>query len=352
MRTVSVLLVMCLCISMAGCSWMDGSYHSVTPHLPEKVDVKQETVTIDSVDVLPSALLRQVEQGSSSMVFYCRNGDENQLKYAMDQAVYTLARSNGIYAYAVDDIVYEVGQRNSQTVLSVQITYLHGKPELQKIRQAEDMDKVTEIIGETLDACEAGVVMRVAQFEEMDIAQFVQDYVNANPQTCMEMPQIAVTVYPDSGADRVVELTATYNTSREALRNMQEAVQPVFAAAKSYVDAEAEDEEKYSQLYAFLMGRDAYTVGTSLTPAYSLLSHGVGDSKAFAAVYAAMCRQSELECRIISGTREGEPWCWNVIKIDGVDYHLDLLQSVENGGFQIKQGSDMAAYVWDYSAYS
>ena len=347
-----ILLTFCLCLGLCGCSsWMDGSYHSVTPHPPEKVDAKQDTVTIDSEDQLMAALTGQIEQGSASTVIYCRNGDEEQLRIAMNAAIQRLSETNGIFAYAVDDILYEIGQRNAQTAISVQITYLHGKQEIETIRQVPDVQAASLWIAKALDACDAGVVLRIEKYSDMDIAQFVQDYVEENPQTCMEMPQVTAMLYPESGTDRVMELTFTYQTSRDALRNMQDIVQPVFSSAKNYVNAEADRMEQYFQLYSFLMGRDTYTVQTSLTPSYSLLNHGVGDSKAFATVYAAMCRQSGLDCQVVSGTREGMPWCWNVAKIDNQYSYLDLLWCSENGGFQLRTSEQMDNYVWDYSAY-
>lgn len=347
-----ILLAFGLCLSMCGCSfWMDGSYHSVTPHPPEMVDVKQDTVTIDSVEQLLAALTQQIEQGSASTVIYCREADETQLSHAMAAAVQTLSETNAIFAYAVDDIWYEIGQRNNQMAISVQVTYLHGKQEIQKIRQAADMQEATQLIAQALEACEAGSVLRVNKYSDLDIAQFVQDYVDRNPQSCMEMPQVTVMLYPETGEDRVLELTFTYQTSRDALRNMQEIVQPVFSSAKNYVNADADRMEQYFQLYSFLMGRDTYVVQTSLTPAYSLLHHGVGDSKAFAVVYAAMCRQLELDCQVVAGTRDGEPWYWNVVKSGGEYCHLDLLWCSENGGFQVRTNEEMNSYVWDYSAY-
>ena len=97
------------------------------------------------------------------------------------------------------------------------------------------------------------------------------------------------------------------------------------------------------------MERFDYTLETSITPAYSLLGHGVGDSKAFATVYAAMCRRADLECLVITGTRDGEPWTWNMVCDDGTYYHLDLLSS--HRGFQELTDNEMEGYVWDYSAY-
>lgn len=347
-----ILLILCMCLAVSGCHfWMDGSYHSVTPHMPEILDSKQDAVTIDSEEQVLSVLTQQIEQGSTSTVIYCRDTDEEALERAMASAVSNLSVNNGIFAYAVDDILYKIGQRNSQMTISVQVSYLHDKQELQKIQQAADMQAATEIIGQALTDCEAGIVLRVKQYADMDVAQFVQDYVDMNPDVCMELPQVTAMLYPDKGEDRVLELTFTYQTSRDALRNMQESVQPVFSSAKNYVNVDADITEQYSQLYAFLMGRDTYTLSTSLTPSYSLLNHGVGDSKALAIVYAAMCRQSELECKVVSGTRDGEVWYWNVVEVNGNYYHLDLYMCSQGDGFQMKTRDQMINYVWDYSAY-
>lgn len=53
----------------------------------------------------------------------------------------------------------------------------------------------------------------------------------------------------------------------------------------------------------------------------------------------------------VSGTREGEPWIWNLICADGEYYHVDLLRSNDAGRFQCYSAAQMAGYVWDYSAF-
>ena len=128
-------------------------------------------------------------------------------------------------------------------------------------------------------------------------------------------------------------------------------MKPVFEAAELYVSGDGAERQKYSQLYGFLMERFDYTVETSITPAYSLLHHGVGDSRAFATVYAAMCRRAGMECLMVTGTRSGEPWVWNIIQVGGIYRHVDLLQCSVQGRFQEKTDAEMSGYVWDYSAY-
>ena len=125
----------------------------------------------------------------------------------------------------------------------------------------------------------------------------------------------------------------------------------VFTSAELYVKKTEQVSEIYSQLYSFLMERHNYTVQSSETPAYSLLYRGVGDCRAFATVYAAMCRRAELDCQVVSGTRDGMQWQWNVVRFRGKYYHVDLLSCREAGAFQMHEPSEMEDYVWDYSSF-
>ena len=179
----------------------------------------------------------------------------------------------------------------------------------------------------------------------------VTDYAETYPQSVMEIPQVTAGIYPETGLNRVVELTFTYQTRRETLRQMQSQVAPVFDAAALYVSGEGADAQKYAQLYAFLIERFDYEITTSITPTYSLLRHGVGDNRAFALVYAAMCRVAGLECMTVTGTRDGEPWCWNIVLDNDRYFHVDLLRSNDLGGFREFTDAEMNGYVWDYSAY-
>ena len=119
-----------------------------------------------------------------------------------------------------------------------------------------------------------------------------------------------------------------------------------------FVSGEESPEIRFQKLYAFLMETSEYTFETSITPTYSLLRHSVGDSRAFATVYAAMCRRAGLECSTVTGTRAGEAWYWNIIQDNGNYFHVDLLRCSESGGFHWYTDDQMDGYVWDYSAYS
>lgn len=348
MKTKMIVGMLVLCLLLVGCgSVFDGSYSSVKPHQPQSGTSSNQTVSASNYVQLYAALVKLIEAGTEEKVISVVNYDQTQVQSDMHRAIKDAFERNPIAAYAVEDIKFELGKSSGQPALAVDISYTRDRAEIRKIKQVANIDEAVSAISSALNQCEVAIVLQIRNYRETDFVQVVENYAIENPQSVMELPQVTVSAYPQQGSNRVVELRFTYQTSRDSLKAMQSQVQPVFASAALYVSGDAEDQEKYTQLYSFLMERYDYQIETSITPIYSLLRHGVGDSRAFAVVYAAMCRQAGLECQVVSGTKGGESRYWNIVCDNGIYYHVDLL----SGSFRELTDRQMTGYVWDYSAY-
>lgn len=350
MKLRLITLFLACALLLGGCSWPDGSYHSVTPHREQTGNIRTENLTVSNYEELVDAMEAVVSKGTESCIINAVNYDPVMLELNLPNAARHIQKVYPIGAYAVEALSYEVGSNTGKTAIAMSITYRHSRTEIRKIQNARDVEEVHKLIGDALEDFDTVLVLQMEDYEQMDVMQIVQDYAREHPQDVMEVPQVTSEVY-GIGHSRVLELTFSYQTSRDALRLMQAQVQPVFDSAVLYVSGEGAESQKFSQLYAFLMERFDYKVETSITPAYSLLRHGVGDSRAFATVYGAMCRAAGLECIVVTGTRSGEPWTWNIICQDGLYWHVDLLRCNEQGRFRKNADSEMNGYVWDYSAY-
>jgi hypothetical protein len=350
MKQKAILFLFSLSLLLSGCSVFQQSYVSVQPHKEQRQTLQTDVIMAANYLELLGALEDMIASGTEVAAIKVPEYPEGDLEYGMKQAVRHSMQNDPIGSYAVSDIVFELGSSSGVPAVSVSISYHHNRSEIQRIRKAPDIQAAERIVSEALKGYEPGIVILVDEYEIRDFSQFVQDYAEENPQTVMEIPQVSQSSY-GTGRDRVLELIFTYQTSRDSLRRMQGQVHPVFEAASLYVSGEGEDYQKFSQLYGFLMERFDYKFETSITPAYSLLRHGVGDSRAFATVYAAMCRSAGLECIVVTGTRSGEPWTWNIVKDDGCYYHVDLLRSNLSGQFRELTDGEMRTYVWDYSDY-
>lgn len=346
-----ILLLAALCLALSGCGWMDGNFYSVTPHEAHTLSTGSDEVSASNYRELQTALEDMITAGREKRIIYVAEYDQTMVESGMAEAVRYICTAMPLGVYAVDDIRYELGSNGGIPAVAVEITYLHGRTEILQIRQVDDMDAARDAILEALTDCGSGIVLQVDDYEYLDIPQLVDDFAGDYPQLVMEIPEVAAGLYPESGESRILELKFTYQNSREDLRSMKSHVSSMFDAAALYVSSDDSDGVKLSQLYGFLMERFDYQIETSITPAYSLLRHGVGDSKAFAEVYAAMCRQAGLECRVVTGTRDGEPWYWNIVLSGERYFHVDLLRCSALGGFREFYDEDMDGYVWDYSAY-
>ena len=344
--------ILLLCLTLLGCdSVFDGNYHSRTFHEEQGSHIQSNTITATDIQSLRTVMEDLVASGTSTAVINVTDFASGNPDTAMASVSDYIRNTDALGAWAVDSLTYEIGPSGSMHAISVSITYIHSRAELRRVKTVADTDAAEEAIGRALEDCETGLVLLIEQYKQTDFAQMVSDFADSNPHLVMETPQVLAGVYPERGDRRVVELFFTYQTSRESLRNMQNQVQPVFSAARLYVSGDGSEHQKFSQLCAFLMERFDYTQETSITPAYSLLRHGVGDSKAFATVYAAMCSRADLTCLVITGTRNGEPWTWNMICDNSQYYHVDLLHGTNSNRLTPLTDAEMEGYVWDYSAY-
>ena len=345
-------MILALALLLSGCGWMDGSYQSVTPHRQHSDDRETNIESASSYLQLRTALENMVLTGTGSSVISVAEIPQERLPDFLEMAVRYVRDTFPMGAYAVEDIQCEIGTVGGTAALAVEISYLHERQEILSVLQVADMEQARELIGSALTQYEPTLVMLIGDYQFADIHQMVEDFAEENPGAVMEIPETAVQLYPNSGRQRILELKFTYQSSRDALRTMGDTVQRVFNSAALYVSHDAGDEQKLAQLYSFLMERfNEYQIKTSITPAYSLLNHGVGDSSAFAVVFAEMCQRAGIECHVVVGTRRGEPWSWNIVLQEGNYYHVDLLACRQQGGYRPMDDGQMGDYVWDYSAY-
>lgn len=350
MKKLWVFIVCMLFATLCGCSaWMNGYYASVTPHKEQNYLPEQTLMTPKSYEDVVEILEDMVRSGQKKNAISIEKMKEDWQEY-MDDAIEYICNVCPIGVYAVSEIAYDVGTSNGKTALSVGISYRRSIADIDAVQEVETYEQITQLLHDALRAFDVSVAISVTDYEAIDFEQIIRDYAVLYPQYVMETPNISAIMYPRDGEDRIVELIFNYETGRTELLQMKEHIRPIFEASE-IVGGEGEDADKFARLYSFLMNYHTYTIQTSITPAYSLLHHGLGDNRAFAVVYAAMCRQAGLACSMITGTRNGQVWHWNMVEIDGETYYIDLLRCQETGNFVYQTAGEMTDYVWRDSTY-
>ena len=346
--------VLALTLLLTGCSGLlDSGFHFVTPHEVQNSQTGEENISVRNYDGLCSTLISLIGSGRSSIIISVAQYDQELVDADTQRAIETVVKTDPIAAYAVEDIQYELGTNAGQPAIALSISYLHSRAEILRIRRYAGQPQMETAMTKALNDCDAGIVMYIENYEEMDFQQWVSTYAAANPDKVMERPDVVATLYPEEGTARVVELKFVYENSRNVLRAMQTEVTSQFETAVNAIGTEGTQAERFEAMYHYLNRIcPELTLETSITPSYSLLMHGVGDARTYAQVYAALCQQAGLDCIVITGTRAGEPWYWNFVYRDGAYYHVDVLASRQAEAFAFRLDEEMVGYVWDYSAYT
>lgn len=352
MKKGLIAMALALCLLLSGCDGLlDGEYVYTQDH--ENIDSSSDNATVHAKNYwqLYSALEDMIVDGVPLGVILVPDYDQTQVISDAKRAAQSLTKEHPIAAYAVSDIVAELGTSGGDPALAVEITYIHDQAEIRRIQEVDGVAEAAVKIQSAMNSLEVGIVLQINNYEPADFVQVVEDHAVTYPEYVTEQPEVTVNIYPDNGSVRVVEVKFSYRTSREMLKEMQTRVRTMFTSASLYVSADRRDYDKLFHLYTFMMERFEYVIETSITPAYSLLLHGVGDHRTFAMVYAAMCAREKIQCHMVTGTRNGEPYYWNIVCNDGIYYHVDLLRCSENGEFVLLTDDKMSGYVWDYDAY-
>lgn len=348
-----ILLCLCLCLGLCGCDlWMQGRYAHVSPHkMPENLD-DGERIEVSSYQTLYQALSGIVEKGVSGATVYYPDENKATVQNYMESAVRQVCTAYPMGSYAVDKIAYQVGTKGGVQAIALQISYNRSISDIRYINRVKEMSEGLALVYDTVAKCKPSATFFVEAYEQTDFVQLIKNYVDANPDICMEMPQVKVTHYPETGEQRVIEVLFAYENSRDDLRVMQQTVATAFDSAMLYVTQSANNTEKCTQLYRYLaLHYDPEGLYTSITPAYSLLQYSIGDSKAYATVYSAMCNKAGVDCAVVVGTKDGKPYYWNAVKEGNSYLFVDFLQCARQGAFTMRTKEQMKNYVWDYSAF-
>lgn len=348
MKWKMAVLFVLTAVLLSGCSgWKSGSFASVSPHAgqysqEDPVELEQAVSYMDLRDAVQSMTHEAAETCVLSVDSY-----EGNLEEDVDSAIAFAKTEDPIGAYAIIQLSYRFDRIGSENVVILEGTYRHSRAEIAGIETARYGAALDRKLEDALDSFAPSVTLLVFGYQDTDFIQKVEKYARNNPDMVMERPKVGVHIYPEEGTNRVVELTFDYETSRDTMWTMRGAVETFFSSAEGYVGMAEDEYTKADRLYAFLAELLSENQEPSLTPTYSLLCQGSGDSAAAADVYAAMCWKAEVTCMRVDGTRDGEPWSWNIVRIGDSYAHVDLRADHREDGTVFLGDEDMEGYTWD-----
>lgn len=194
------------------------------------------------------------------------------------------------------------------------------------------------------------LLINASSYTEDGMAELVRSVYTSYPLSLPKKPNVSVNLYTGTGMQRLYEITLDYgvdNEEQESFLNSVDKLGSLFDAQTRRLD------EPHRALAAceYLVANCHYDA-RGYDSAYSALSYGYAGSEGIALAYTELCRQLGIDCTVVYGQFDWADHCWNVIKLDGDYYHVDVTACIDGGieaGFLKNDEAMWGSYRWNAS---
>ena len=352
-RMVCAALLCALALgALTGCgSLFDRSFSSVTPHQEQAAsDEDASILRAETYADLVSCVQHFVSMGQSTGTVHVYNytGDiESDLKEACGE----VQTEDPLGAYALSGIRFEYSRIVSYYECTFDFTYRRSLEDMDSIVSTYGRGAIRDLIQEALSSFDSTLTIRTSDFyaDRAGLYTLIQQAYYASPGTAMGYPGVFISIYPERGDVRIVEIKLTYPWDQETLQQRAEAA--AATAAQLVGQDSAADETVAWLLYSRLLDQTSYSPEANAS-VYSALCLGSANSEGIALAYALLCQQAGIPCQLIRGTLDGTPHCWNLITLGETSWQLDLTRSDPEGFFLHNDAfMSSAAYNWSQEDY-
>ena len=361
-RLTAMLLVLAL-LFLTGCdSLVKDSYQAVVRHSEEPPEpasleaAEEQQVVVSNRTELRGAVLSYIRSWVEHDYILVRDY-KGSLEADLEEILRYATQEDPIGAYAVDFLDGQLTGDRKEGKIELSIVFRRSSSEINSIVTVNNTDRALTRIDLALKNFEPSLTLRIRNYKKADFEEYLRSFCALNPNLMPVIPQLSAELYPTEGQTRILEMHFLYPENRDELRQKQKAVSTILDSAASYVNTGKGDRKRIEMLGKFLSNRFVYKIGPedSDTPVYSLLCDGIASSLAFSTVFRYECNLAELPCWLVEGTLNGSARYWNIVLLDDVYYHLDLMAGVEQGQRNVRfftQGEMAeAGYQWDRENY-
>ena len=348
MRKLAALLALCtLLAALSGCALFNRGTSTVKNHQEQSATAEDGSILrAESYADLVSCVQHFVSMGQSegTVHVYKYSGDIESDLTAATREVLT---EDPLGSYALRDIDFDYSRIVSYYECDFSFTYRRTLEDMASIATLYGDAAIRSRLGQALTSFEPMVTIRTSSFyaDTTRIYALARQAYYASPATALGYPGINVTIYPQSGPSRILEISFTYShRDRELLQRRAEAVS---AAAAAMVGQDVAADSTVAQLLYSRLGDSVTFDPTASGSVYDALCASSANSEGIALGYQVLCLQAGIDCTLVQGTREGEPHWWNIITLDGVSWLVDVTRTDPEDAFLHGDEDFLAAdYNW------
>ena len=251
MKRLLALALAVLLLAAAGCStFFDTAVYLEEPYEAPSDNTGAEDAadTISSYASLRRAILGLVSERVESALLQFQNYD-GTISRDISTAWWEVKSSTALGAFAVDYISYDLSRIVSYTQAEIYIAYKRSAYQMARLEELSNLNALRTRVREAMQNGESYLALRLtsAALTTDSVRQTVEEAYYGDPLSCPVLPQTDISLYPDTGVDRIVEVQLDYGMDADALQTrreeLQEALQSLLLAAFPPAEGETEPGE-------------------------------------------------------------------------------------------------------------
>ena len=356
-RSAAILLLICLIISLCGCgSIFEKEYVSVTDSIApqEGESDNAERYSVSNMTELKKALIGMVYGGAPGGNIAFDASYSGDAAADMENACWQVRTQDSLCAYCVRDISYEMEKIVNYYESTVTIDYTSYAAELSSIVQLPYAVGLEDILATAMEENRSRVTILIgaSSYSVENMKSLILDLYRENPTVCVREPQLTVFMYSGAGRQRLYEINFHYGMAEDEVIRCKSQLKNLDVV--SNLDAEGLDEVQGALAACRYLTENCVYSETAKASCYDALILRESNSEGLALAYVEMCHQLGIECRIVYGQMGGSDHCWNIIRIDGDFYHVDVSRCYDGDyadGFLLDDESMWNDYRWNISNY-
>ena len=358
-RLICMLLAGLALLTLGGCrSAFEREYYYEAPYTGDIAPRSDKATEIRNFSMLKTALTSMITSRTERGEFRFSNYNGN-ISEDLAAACFEIKSDHPLGAYAVESLSYDTSYVVSYYVANIYISYNRTAEELGSIVYTYASADFDADVCAAVDEAAPSLVIRcfAGGVNEARIRDLVRRHYYDNPVTVPTEPEVEVTSYPADGANSIYDIRFRYGAdtqrSAEMTTAMREKAEEIIAGL-----TETETPLLALEAAAALSERcaDGSPEAADADSAYGALLRGDADSKGFALAYRALCAALGIECTVVEGnlgTMDTQRHFWNIITLDGANYHMDVSAYADDPAAACLLSDDAlwGRYIWETSEY-
>ncbi len=356
-KLLTVFSLALLCLLLAGCgSVFEKEYVTVNDYVPP-VQIENDTgerVTVRNMAELKKAIIGMVYEGASGgSIAFDPNYDGNAPE-DMESACWQVRTQDALCAYCVRDLNYEIEKIVNYFEGTVSIDYTSYAEEFSSIIRLPYSVGLQDILSEAMEENRQRVTILIdtSSATTEKVRSLVLELYRKNPTICVREPQLTVYMYSGSGRQRLYEINFQYGMAEDEVIRCKSQLKNLDVMRN--LNAEGLDEPHRALAACRYLAENCTLSETAPGSCYDALIRAESNSEGLALAFVEMCHQMDVDCRIVYGQLSGADHCWNIIKLDGNHYHVDVSRCY-NGrfedGFLLNDEQMWNDYRWSITSY-